>query len=539
MTEARPGATPAAPPGEPGGPAVPARAVGWFSTSDHKEIGRLYVVTALSFLVLSAVAVAVLGVERLDDGLQVLDQEAFSQVSTLAAEAAVLLFLVPCFLGLATYLVPLQVGAPDIAFARGSAAAYWAYLIGGGTLLAAYAAGGGIEGSSGVGTDLYLLSLIVLTLSTVVCLLSVLTTVLTLRAPGMTMQRAPLFSWSVLVGGGLVLLVAPVLAARLIELFVQHHFSGELGGPDAYRQISWFWGVPTASLLVVPAAGVAAEVVPVLTRSRLRSHHAAMVVLGALALLGFGAWAQVEDSLGDLLYIALGLAAVLPALALLGVLGDTARGGHLARKAPLLMSFGAAVHLTLGALAGALSVIPGLELRGTAWETGHFSAVVFGAGVLGAYAALWFWAPKLWGVHLGEGAGMAAFLLGFWGAALLAVADLANGVVSDQPLLATDFDGEALAPVLNGAASLGAVMVALGALLVAGQVIGRSSRRRGTRAIGDPWGGDTLEWATTSPPPPGNFSGALPAVWSPYPLTDGAGEAGTAEAAGDTAASGR
>ncbi|MBW3575092.1 MAG: cbb3-type cytochrome c oxidase subunit I [Actinobacteria bacterium] len=526
MTERRPGATTGADAtaAQPGGPLPSAGAAGWLSTSDHKDVGRLYVVTALAFLVLGAVGVALLAVERLQDDLQVLDGQRFSQLSTLAPEAAVLLFLLPCFLGLATYLVPLQVGAPDIAFARGSATAYWTYLIGGGTLLGAYAAGGGVGGFSDVGTDLYLLSLILLSVATVAALLSVLTTVLTLRAPGMTMLRTPLFSWSVLVGGGVLLLVVPVFTARLIELFISQHFSGELGGPDAYRQISWLWGVPTASLLVVPAAGVAAEVVPVLTRARLRHHHAGMVVLGALALLGFGAWAQVGDSLDGLLYVAVGLAAVLPALALLGILGDTARRGRFARKAALLLALGAVVHLVLGSLAGALAVIPGLELRGTAWEAGHFSAIVLGTGVLGAYAALWYWGPKLWGVHLGEGAGMAAFFLGFWGALLLAVADLANGLLSDQALGATEFDGESLAPVLNGAAALGAVMVTLGAALVTGVVVAAWARHRGTRAVADPWGGATLEWATTSPPPPRNFSAPLPPVRSPYPLTDVADE---------------
>lgn len=521
MTETRPGSPgPDAPGAELGGPPLPVGPAGWFSTADHKDVGRLFLVTSLVFLVLSAVGVVLLGVERLDDGLQVLDAESFGLLSTLVPEALVLLFLVPFFLGLATYLVPLQVGAPDIAFARGSATAYWTYLIAGLILVAAYAAGGGADGTSDVATDLYLLSLIVLTLAIVLALVSVLTTIITLRAPGMTMLRTPLFAWSVLVGGGVLLLSAPVLTARLLELFVQHHFSGELIGDEPYRLISWFWAVPTVSLLVVPAAGVAAEVVPVLTGSRLRQHQGGMVVLGALALFGFGAWAQVEDSLDDLLYVAVGLAGVVPALAVLGVLGDAARRGRFARRAPLLLALGAVVHLVLGALAGALLVIPGLELRDTAWEVGQFNALILGTGVLGAYAGLWYWAPKLWGAHLGEGSGAGAFFLGFWGAALLAVADLANGLLSDQPLLATDFEGASLAPVLNGAAALGAVMVALASILVAAHVIARSRRHQGTRATADPWNGNTLEWATSSPPPPSNFVEPPPVVRSPYPLAD-------------------
>lgn len=492
---------------------------GWFTTSDHKKVGRLYLVTSLAFLVVGGVVGGMLGLERIDSGLQLLTTDTFAQVYTLHGEVAVLLFLVPFFLGLATYLVPLQVGSADIAFPRGSATAYWAYVVAGVTLLAAYAANGAIGGGSDVGTDLYLLSLAVLTLSTCLALVSILTTVTTLRAPGMTLLRTPLFSWSMLVGGGLTLLTAPVLLARLIELYIQHHFGGDLTGLAAYGQISWFWSVPQVYLLTVPAVGIAAEVVPVLTRSRLRIHSSGIVVIAVTGLVGFGAWAQAPATFDDLLYVVAGLAAVLPALALLGILGDTVRRGRFARKAPLLLALGAVVHLLLGALAGAVSVLPGLELQGTVWQAAQVHYTLYGAAVLAAFAALWYWSPKIWGVHLGDGAGTAAFALTFFGAILVAAPDLVSGLFSDQAVMAVRFDGGALTTVLNGASALGAAMGVLGILVVVGE-LARVGLGKGTRAIGDPWGGHTLEWATTSPPPPGNFTGALPAVTSATPVSD-------------------
>ncbi|MBW3611702.1 MAG: cbb3-type cytochrome c oxidase subunit I [Actinobacteria bacterium] len=492
----------------------------WLTTYDHKVVGRLYLALSLVFLLVGSAAGGVLGVERIDSGLQLVVGDAFARLHTLHGEVTVLLFLVPFFLGLATYLVPLQIGASDIAFPRGSATALWSYVVGGIMLLGAYAADGGLASGTTVGTDLYLLSLAVLAVSTCLALVSILTTAVTLRSPGMTMLRTPLFTWSMVVGGGLTLLATPVLLARLIELYIHHHFGADLASLDAADQLNWFWSIPQVYLLAVPAAGVAAEVVPVFTRSRLRRNSVGIAALGALGLLGFGAWAQVDPYADDLLYVIAGLAAVVPALALLGVLGDTVRRGRFVRKAPLLLALGGLVHLFLGTLAGAVQVIPGLELGGTVWAAAQVHYTLFGGAVLGAYAALWYWAPKIWGVHLGEGAGMAAFVLTFWGVVLLALPDLVSGLFSDRLLGASRFDDEALTVVLNVASAAGGALAALGVLVVVGNLLARVARKGGTRALADPWEGSTLEWATSSPPPPGNFTGEVPPVTSAWPVAD-------------------
>ncbi|MDQ3461835.1 MAG: cbb3-type cytochrome c oxidase subunit I [Actinomycetota bacterium] len=520
MTETRP-----EPPGTdsaavvpPVAPPPPAGLAGWLTTYDHKVIGRLFVVTSLLFLVVGGGAGAVLGVERIDSGLQVLGEGTFAQVYTLHGEVAVLLFLVPFFLGLATYLVPLQVGAAGIAFPRGSATAYWAYLVSGLTLFGAYAADGGVDGGSAVGIDLYLLSLAMLALATSLALVSILTTAVALRAPGMSMVRTPLFTWSMVVGGGLTLLATPVLLGRLIELYILNHFGGDVAAVGAFGQIAWFWSLPQVYVLAVPAMGVALEIVPVLSRARLRRHVSGIAVIGFSGILGFGAWAQVESTFDDTLYVLAGLVAVLPALALLGLLGDSVRRGGFARKAPLLLALGAAVHLFLGALAGGISVIPGLELGGTVWAAAQVHYTLYGGATLAAFAALWYWSPKLWGVHLSDGAGMAVFLLTFWGAVLLAAPDLLNGL-SDQTLMATDLDGEGLATILNGASAAGGAFGVLGVLVAVTATLGAAAGR-GTRALADPWEANTLEWATTSPPPPHNFDGPVLAVTSAAPLAD-------------------
>lgn len=498
-------------------PAPPQGLHGWLSTADHKRIGRLYLVTAVAFLVVGSVVGAILGAERLDSGLQLLSDNTFGQVYTLHGEVAVFGFLVPFFLGLATYLVPLQVGAPDIAFARGAALGYWTYLVSGLLLLAAYAANGGPGGGSDVGVDLHLLALIGLNLALVVGLIAVLTTALAWRTRGMSLLRTPLFTWSFVVGGGLTLLACPILVARLLEGYVSHHFGDvDLASSDT----SWFFAVPQVFMLVVPAAGVAAEVIPVMARSRHRVHGAAVVILGLLGVLGFGAWAQLPERVDELLYVAMALAALLPALALLGLLGDTTRRGRLSFNAANLLALGAVVHLLLGALAGAAAAIEPLELQGTVWQAAQVHYTLYGAATLGAFAALWFWAPKIWGVVLGELQGKLVFALTFFGAILLSAPDLVNGLVEDRLLGDPRFDDSGLTMALDAASLLGGILGVIGILLVVGELLGKVGRRRGAPASDDPWGGATLEWATTSPPPQGNFTAPLPLVTSATPLHD-------------------
>jgi len=321
------------------------------------------------------------------------------------------------------------------------------------------------------------------------------------------------------VGGGLTLLTSPVLVSQLVGLFISTHF-GDGFPAGGYESIGWFTSLPQVYLLTVPVAGIAAEVVPPLTASRLRSHAGALVLIGALGVLGIGAWAQDPNTFDDVLYVGVGLAAVLPALALIGLLGDAARSGTPTFRAPLVLGFGGLALLFLGALAGALQVIDPLELQGTVWEAGQVHLVLYGAAVCGGVAGLWWWAPKLWGVHLGEWAGRGVAALTILGALGLAVPDLLAGLLDDQPLLSPGPDGQSLTEVMNVLSAAGGILGALGILVAVGSLLGNAARRRGRPATDDPWGAGTLEWATTSPPPPDNFDGPLPEVTSATPLLD-------------------
>jgi len=521
MTETRPAPEAAPTEATPGAPALvppPERPglAGWFTTSDHKQLGRLYVLTALVLGVVATVIGTVVALEGLDEGFDVVDADVYLQLLTLHREAAVWLFVVPLLLGLATFVVPIQVGSPDMAFPRGAATAYWTYLVGAGLLLGAYAADGGPSGADGVAVDLHLLALGMLTGALGLGMLCVLTTALSMRAPGMTLLRVPAFTWSIVVTAGLTLLGAPVLLARVIVLFVTHHFGGDYGLAD-YGDIAWAHSIPQLYLVAVPAVGVAFEIVPVLVRNRVRHHEAVLVVLGALGIVSIGAWAQVPGTFDELLYVAIGLAAVVPALAVVGLLADTARNGNPVLKVPLLFAGGSALLLLLGAGAGALSVIDGLDLRGTVWETGLFHLVVFGAAGLGGLGGLWWWAPKLYGTTLPDGAGALAFLATFGGTLLVAVATLVNGLAEDV-VLAPGASSDAGIQALNVVAVAGSALLVFG-LLVALATAARAALAGGTGPA-DPWGGHTLEWATSSPPVATNFPSAVLAVGSATPLLD-------------------
>lgn len=517
MTDTRPaaGAPAEAPPPAPA-PVEPPGLAGWLFTSDHKRIGRLWLATSLVFLLAGGVLGGLLGVERLDSGVGVLRDSSFGHVYSAHAEIAVLLFLVPFFLGLATYLVPLQIGSPEIAFPRGSATAYWGYLVSGMLLCGSYLADGGFTGSEDSAVDLYVLSLVVLAISLALGALSLVTTVLTMRAPGMTMLRTPLFSWSVLAGGGLVLLMLSMLVARLLELFIGQHFTGEIGD---YGAIAWFWSLPAVYALVVMAVGVLLEVVPTLTHRPLRFHSAGIVIIGLFTVVGTGGWLYDPNAYDDLLYVAIGLAAVVPALALVGILGDTRRASAPALRAPLVLALGSALLIFLGTVAGGLQVIEPLELAGTTWESGQMHLVLLGGATLAAFAALWFWAPKLWGAHLSETAGYLVALLLFGGTVLVAVPDLVNGAAEGLPLGATEWSADTV-DAANPISLAGAGVSALGAVVALGAVIAGARQRLAFPAVANPWNGFTLEWATTSPPPYHNFD-EVPEVRSATPLVPG------------------
>lgn len=532
MTETMPEveAAPAPPP-----PATEPVADTVMTTGDHKRLGRLYLVVSLMFLVVGGVTGAVLGAERVDSGIDVLTSTSFGDVFTLHGVTVTFLFLLPAWIGLATYVVPLQVGAPNIALPRASALGFWGYVVGGAMLIGSHLGGGGHPGPSDVKADqLWILGLGLVLTAALVGLVSIVTTALAYRAPGMTLKRTPAFTWSMIIGGSLLILTIPVLLAGLTLAYVDLTNGGTLFEGDFLRGIGWAFGAPQIYLLAVPALGVVTEVLATFGRARASAWPVTIAAMGAFGVLGTGAWFAAATLAGadpttEFLYQAVGLATVAPALVLLAMWADTLRRSNGVQvSTALLFAVGTVFATVLAAVIGAVGSVDRLDLVGTTWMAAHIHATLGGIGTLGLFAGLYYWGPKIWGATLPEGAGKLQFLVSFAGAALLVLPDIYTGA-QKMPFGATEFDAESSWGALNAIAAIGGVLVVVGvALLLANVLLAATDRRRSNPAGDDPWGGHTLEWATSSPPPQHNFD-ALPAITSDAPLLDLRGNAATPE----------
>jgi heme/copper-type cytochrome/quinol oxidase subunit 1 len=524
-------------------PAPPTGLAALVGSGDPRTVGKLFVGTSLLFLLVSGVAGLLVGFELidLDQTDNVLANDVFQQVVTLHSVTGLFLVVLPLLLGLATAVVPLQVGASTVAFPRASAAAYWTYLVAGGLIMAAYAVNGGPFGGDDSGVVLFIAAFVVLLVALCVATVSVVTTVLTLRAPGMTLRRTPLFSWSMVVAGTIWLLTLPVLAGNLVLAYLDFtHGQQFLGGAAGlYGHIEWAFWQPTLYAFAIPALGIVADVVPVFAQRRLKMHRFAMGLIGAFGVLSFGAWAQSGVALvpdaqtRPWLYdspaaatpwvIASG-SILLVLLLLVGLWASTMNAGRTKLASPLVFAQCAALLLLVGIGAGLLTVIEGLDLADTTWMTAQSYAVLIGT-IVAALGGIAFWAPKLYGRLLPEALGRLTATLLVLGTLVLAVPYAIAGFFDEpRPLAAaaaTDLDDKSTVEVLNLAAAIGGVIVVLGVLLAVLALLRAGfSRVSAADAPGDdPWAGHTLEWTTSSPPPVGNFASLLE-VTSEAPLYD-------------------
>ncbi len=487
---------------------------GWLTTSDHKRIGRCWIAVSLAALLVGLGLLLAVAAEGTESGQQILDGGSFARIYSAYHEVLVLGFLVPFAIGLATYLIPLQIGAPGLAFPRMASFAFWTYVVALGSLVGAYLARGGAVASSGRAADLYVVAFAGVVAALSVALASIISTAATWRTSGLTLDRAPAFTWATIVGGGLFILSASVLLSRLILGYIASRYGD---GVFDYPTVSWFWSGPQLGLLAVPTAGIALDLSPTLAKARFRVHGTVLVVLAAMAILGFGAGSQLVDTFDDVFYVLVSFAEILPALVVVALLGDLLRRGRPSGASALVMALVASVLLLGAAAAGAAGAISGLDLQGTVWADAIFALVVPGAGLLGVGAALWYWAPKLYGLQLSEAAGKVVALFVSAGTVFYALPVFVNGLVNDVPLAATGWDGSDIAD-LNRLSLLGIALVALGAVLIVVELVRSVVLRQGFRAGADPWHGATLEWAAASPPSAFNFAGPLPEVHSAWPL---------------------
>ena len=429
--------------------------------------------------------------------------------------------------------MPLQVGASTIAFPRAATAAFWTWLLSGGVAGGRYAIDGGPGGTDRDGVLLWLTAfggvLVALALAT----LCVTATVLTLRCEGMTLDRVPMFSWSMLVAGTIWLLSLPVLAGGVILLWLDVRYDVGLltTGGGIYSHLLWAFLPPQLFAYVVPALGIAAEVVPVFSRRPLAHRDVLIGMLGAAAALGFGAWVFILPEAPDLpeqgLFIGVAVALFVVVFGFTGGVADAMRRGEISLAPPVLAGVLGLLLVLGGAAAGGFGVLPFNDLLSSTWFAGVGHLVLGGAAVI-LLGGVYYWAPKVWGRVLPDGSGRLAMLAAAAGIALLALPDLITGAQGQDARLPATQSVDSGWELLNTISLAGGGLLVLAVLLVLVSVAGALARSGGgddgdgEPEANDPWSGHTLEWATSSPPPIGNFAEA-PTVTSATPLLDRVG----------------
>lgn len=489
-----------------------------FGTGDHKAIGIAYVLAGAVFGVAGLIAAALASLHEIGSR-SFLSASVGDQLSQVSAIGLILLVIVPMFLGLGTYLVPLQVGASTVAFPRAAAAAMWTWLLSSGVFIVSICIDGGFDGGREKSVSLTLLALGGLIVALLLGTVCVLTTAITLRTPGMTLDRVPMFTFSMLVGGSIWLLTLPVMLANLLLIWSDHRYGGAQSFASIgiqFGQVGWITHEPQVYAFLVPGLGIVADVVATLTGARLAHRNVLLVAVGAFGVLSVGAWAQpaIYPSFDeDFLWQAMGIVMLVPLLLLLGGIATALRSGKPSLKSPLGLAVVSVVLTALAVVAGALLVITPLELRSTSMFANGQYLLIIAAALAAVAAGLGYWGPKMTGGQSADGLGKLNVLVLLGGGVLGGVSLCVVGFATRFSGLSGSHD------TLLVVSAIGAVLLALGIVLA---ILGLASgTRKGAPEAGDdPWGsGQTLEWACPSPPPTGNF-GDLAVVRSPEPLLD-------------------
>ncbi|GAA2632769.1 cytochrome c oxidase subunit I [Streptomyces axinellae] len=516
--------------------------VDWLTTTDHKKIGHLYLITSFAFFLAGGVLALLMRAELARPGLQLMTNEEFNQAFTMHGTIMLLLFATPTFAGFANEIMPLQIGSPDVAFPRLNMLSYWLFLFGGlivlGSLLVptgpasfgwfAYAPLNSLTHSPGVGADLWIMGLALAGFGTILGSVNFLTTIIGMRAPGMTMFRLPVFTWNTLFTSILVLVAFPVLAAALLCLEADRRFGAmvfapENGGALLWQHLFWFFGHPEVYIIALPFFGIITEIIPVFSRKPVFGY--VMLVGATMAITGLSlvVWAHHMFATG---------AVLLPFFAFMSFLIAVPTGvkffnwigtmwhGSVSFETPMLWSVGFLVSFLFGGLTGVLLASPPLDFQVTDsyFVVAHFHYVVFGTVVFATFAGFYFWWPKFTGKMLDERLGKIHFWTLFTGFHLTFLVQHWLGV-EGMPRRYADYLAADGFTALNTLSSLGAFLLGLSTLPFLYNVW--KTHKYGRRVEqDDPWGyGRSLEWATSSPPPRHNFV-TMPRIRSESPAFD-------------------
>ncbi len=523
-------------------PGLGAKIVKVLTTTDHKVIGLLYLCTAFGFFLFSGILAEIMRLELARPGLDFVSQEQYNSLFTMHGSIMMFLVAPPLAYGFTNFIMPLQIGAPDMSFPRLNAFSYWLYLFGGLTVVAgfltpdgaasfgwfAYAPLNDIIHSPNVGSDLWIIGLITSGLGTILGAVNFITTIITLRAPGMTMFRMPIFTWNMLVTSILVLMAFPVITAAFFALEADRHLGAHIydvstGGAILWQHLFWFFGHPEVYIVALPFFGVVSEVIPVFSRKPLFGYKGLVFATLGIAALSMTVWAHHMFATGAVLlpffsFLSF-LIAVPTGVKFFNWIGTMWRG-QLTFETPMLFCIGFLLTFLLGGLTGVLLASPPIDFHvsDTYFVVAHFHYVVFGTAIFGFFAGVYFWFPKMTGRMMNDRLGKVHFWTLFVG---FHTTFLVQHWLGDEgmPRRVADYKASDGFTTLNTVSSIGALVLALSTLPFLYNVY--VSYTRGEKAVGDdPWGfGNSLEWATSCPPPRHNFV-TMPRIRSERPAFD-------------------
>jgi cytochrome c oxidase subunit 1 len=505
----------------------------WVSTVDHKKIGIMYGAVALFFLFVGGIEALMIRVQLATPNGTFLSADVYNQVFTMHAITMIFMFIMPMAAAFANYLLPLQIGARDVAFPRLNALSLWVFVAGGLFMNSSWLLGGGADcgwfcyaPNSGVtfspthGVDFFAIGLLIAGTASLVSSINLTVTVLNMRAPGMTLMRMPVFTWMILVVQVLLVFALPVITVALVLLSADRLFganffdTAEGADPLLWEHLFWIFGHPEVYIIILPAFGVISEIIPVFSRKPIFGYKFMVFAGVAIGFMGWGVWAHhmFASGIGPLSVAAFSVStmfiAVPTGIKVFNWVG-TMSGGKLKFETPMLFAVATVAMFTIGGLSGVThSIAPAdTQQTDTYYIVAHFHYVIFGGGVLGLFAGLYFWWPKVFGFRLSEGLGkvnfwmmLVGFNMTFAPMHILGLQGMSRRYYTYDPDIGFD--------EWNLVVSIGAFILGIGTFLFVINIF-RSTRQFRAGKIPpagpDPWDARSLEWMIQSPPPEYNF----------------------------------